>query len=60
MYATAFAAVNRTLTDEQRSATVKLRNLDGYRSAPAYLYSQPMTELPQLPDTDSLFRGVTR
>ncbi|MCE9615252.1 MAG: Spy/CpxP family protein refolding chaperone [Lentisphaerae bacterium] len=55
MYATAFAKVNRTLTAEQRAAMLKLRNLDGYRSAPAYLYSQPMTEAPNLPDTDFLF-----
>ena len=38
-YATAFAAVNKTLTAEQRAALVKLRNLDGYVSAPYYLYS---------------------
>lgn len=55
MYAAAFAKVNRTLTAEQRAAMLKLRNLDGYRSAPAYLYSQPMTEAPNLPDTDFLF-----
>lgn len=55
MYATAFAKVNRTLTAEQRAAMLKLRNLEGYRSAPAYLYSQPMTEAPSLPDTDFLF-----
>lgn len=39
LYASAFAKVNRTLTDEQRKALVKLRNLDGYTSAPAYIYS---------------------
>jgi hypothetical protein len=55
MYATAFAKVNRTLTAEQKAAMLKLRNLDGYRNAPAYLYSQPMTEVPSLPDTDFLF-----
>ena len=55
MYATAFAKVNRTLTAEQRAAMLKLRNLDGYHSAPAYLYSQLMTEAPNLPDTDFLF-----
>ena len=42
MYATAFAKVGRTLTPEQRAACVKLRNLEGYKSAPAYLYSQPL------------------
>ena len=46
IYATAFAKVGRTLTPEQRAACVKLRNLDGYHSAPAYLYSNPLQELP--------------
>jgi Raf kinase inhibitor-like YbhB/YbcL family protein len=55
MYATAFAKVNRTLTDEQRAAMKKLRNLDGYQSAPAYLYSSPMQKLPEIPNTDFLF-----
>lgn len=39
LYASAFAKVNRTLTDEQRKAFMKLRNLDGYTSAAAYTYS---------------------
>ena len=37
MYATAFAKVNRTLTDKQRAEFVKLRNLPGYQSAPAVI-----------------------
>lgn len=57
MYAVAFAKANRTLTAEQRAAMLKLRNLDGYQSAPAYLYSQPLQQLPDLPDTDFLFVG---
>jgi Spy/CpxP family protein refolding chaperone len=56
-YATAFAKVNRTLTAEQRQALLKLRNLDGYTSAPAYIYSTPVREAVQLPDTDSFFRA---
>ena len=56
MYATAFAKVNRTLTAEQRAAFKKLRNLDGYTSAPAYLYSQPLQTLPKIQDTDFFFR----
>jgi Raf kinase inhibitor-like YbhB/YbcL family protein len=52
MYATAFAKVNRTLTAEQCAAFKKLRNLDGYTSAPAYLYSQPLPTLPKIQDTD--------
>ncbi|MCX6935945.1 MAG: Spy/CpxP family protein refolding chaperone, partial [Verrucomicrobia bacterium] len=55
MYATAFAKVNRTLTDEQRAALKKLRNLDGYTSAPAYLYSQPLQTLPNIQNTDFFF-----
>lgn len=54
-YATAFAQVGRTLTAEQRQALVKLRNLPGYTSAPAYLYSDPLPQAPALPDTDALF-----
>lgn len=40
LYATAFAKVGRTLTADQRKALIKLRNLDGYTSAPAYVYSE--------------------
>ena len=54
-YATAFANANRTLTADQRLALVKLRNLDGYTSAPAYIYSDPITGAVNLPSTDSLF-----
>jgi Spy/CpxP family protein refolding chaperone len=54
-YATAFATANRTLTAEQRKALVKLRNLDGYTSAPAYLYSDAQKEAAKLPDTDHFF-----
>ena len=54
-YATAFAKANRTLTAEQRKALVKLRNLDGYTSAPAYIYSDPVREELKLPDTDRFF-----
>jgi len=55
MYATAFAQVARTLTPEQRAACVKLRNLAGYTSAPAYLYSQPLQQLPEIANSDFLF-----
>ncbi len=54
-YATAFAAVNRTLTAAQRQALIKLRNLDGYTSAPVYLYSDAQREAAKLPDTDAFF-----
>lgn len=57
MYATAFAKANKTLSAEQRAACMKLRNLEGYTSAPAYLYSTPMKALPVIPDTDFLFKA---
>ena len=47
--------MGRTLTPEQRAACVKLRNLDGYHSAPGYLYSNPLQKLPTLPNSDFLF-----
>lgn len=55
LYASAFAAANKTLTDAQRKALVKLRHLDGYTSAPAYVYSDPLRTPPKLPDTDGFF-----
>jgi len=55
MYATAFARVGRTLSEQQRAALVKLRNLPGYESAPAYIYSRPMQGTLELPGTDFLF-----
>ncbi|TSA35321.1 MAG: hypothetical protein D4R65_04665 [Verrucomicrobiaceae bacterium] len=54
-YATAFATANSTLTADQRQALVKLRNLDGYTSAPAYIYSDPVNGPVNLPATDSFF-----
>ena len=54
-YAAAFAKANRTLTADQRQALVKLRNLDGYTSAPAYIYSDPVNGAVNLPATDSFF-----
>lgn len=41
LYATAFTRVNGTLSAAQRAALVRLRNLDGYTSAPTYIYSDP-------------------
>lgn len=54
-YATAFAAVNGTLTAAQRQAMLKLRDLDGYTSAPAYLFSQPLPAAPRAMNTDAFF-----
>jgi Spy/CpxP family protein refolding chaperone len=55
MYATAFAKVAATLTTGQQVALTKLRNLDGYTSAPAYIYSQPLQKEPDIPNTDAFF-----
>lgn len=55
LHATAFAKVARTLSPEQRAAMMRLRNLDDYQSAPAYLYSAPLDKLPALPGTDDFF-----
>ncbi|MFA6101966.1 MAG: hypothetical protein WCV67_02240 [Victivallaceae bacterium] len=54
-YATAFAKVNHALTGEQRKVLIKLRNLNGYVSAPAYIYSAPVKGEVKLPDTDCFF-----
>lgn len=53
-YATAFARVNATLTEEQRPALMELRALEGYECAPAYIYSRPIRDLPAMPETDVL------
>lgn len=55
-YATAFATVNQTLTADQRAALVKLRNLDGYASAPYYIYSQAMKDEPDLASVETFFK----
>ena len=54
-YASAFAKVNQTLTEEQREALVGLRNLPGYTSAPYYLYSRPGQGQPDLGASSGLF-----
>jgi Spy/CpxP family protein refolding chaperone len=55
LYATAFTRVNRTLTDAQRASLMKLRDLNGYKSAEAYIYSRPIEGKLELPDTDQFF-----
>jgi Spy/CpxP family protein refolding chaperone len=55
LYAMAFASVNRTLTASQRAQLMKIRNLDRYKSAAAYLYSRPLTGQLELPDTAQFF-----
>jgi Spy/CpxP family protein refolding chaperone len=54
-YATAFAKVNKTLTADQRAALVKLRNLNGYVSAPYYLYSDAVKTPKPVTGSDALF-----
>jgi hypothetical protein len=54
-YATAFAAIHRTLSAEQREALAALRDLDGYASAPAYVFSDPIPGAAPQPDTDRFF-----
>jgi hypothetical protein len=53
LYASRFSAVNKTLTDTQRAALVKLRNLDVVPQG-AYLFSTPIA-MPALPNTDFMF-----
>ena len=54
-YTMAFARVNQTLSAQQRVTLMKLRNLDGYESAPYYIYSEAMHVNPELGDTDAFF-----
>jgi hypothetical protein len=55
LYASAFAEINQTITDEQRAAMMKLRNLPGYTPAPFYVYSQAMRRSPEMGPPDSFF-----
>jgi phosphatidylethanolamine-binding protein (PEBP) family uncharacterized protein len=55
LYAAAFATAGKTLTGEQRAELVRLRNLDGYTSAPAYIYSDPVQAAVPIPTTDHFF-----
>ena len=51
----AYLDLDVTLTEQQRKALIKLRGLDGYTSAPAYIYSDPLRKEVKLPDTDHFF-----
>lgn len=57
LYASRFAAVNKTLTDSQRASLVKLRNLDVVPKG-AYSFSAPV-DMPKIPNTDFLFGAGT-
>jgi hypothetical protein len=58
LYAMAFARINRTLTNAQRVELVNLRNLEGYESAPYYIYSRGATDQPDLGDVRGQFFGA--
>jgi Spy/CpxP family protein refolding chaperone len=53
-YATHFAAVHKTLTAEQKTKLMKLRNLDDYPCSGAFVYSERIAE-PEIMNTDFLF-----
>lgn len=53
LYASRFSQVNKTLTETQRSALVKLRNLNVVPQG-AYRFSTPVA-MPQIPNTDFMF-----
>lgn len=55
LYATAFARVNKTLTDDQRTRLMKIRDLDEYKSAPYYVYADAARDQPPLKSADALF-----
>jgi Spy/CpxP family protein refolding chaperone len=60
LYTMAFAQINRILTDAQRAELVKLRNLDGYESAPYYIYSRGQKNQPQLGNVKAEFFGASK
>jgi Raf kinase inhibitor-like YbhB/YbcL family protein len=57
-YAKAFAAVAESLSADQKTTLMKLRNLDPrYTPKGAFLYSEPI-EMPKIPATDFLFAST--
>ena len=60
LYTMAFAKINRTLTDSQRAELIKLRNLEGYDSAPYYIYSRGQQNQPELGDVEGMFFGAVK
>ena len=57
-YAMAFAQVAKTLTDDQKKALLKLRNLDAkFNCKGAYLYSRAI-DMPEVPNSDFLFGAM--
>lgn len=60
LYTMAFAKINQTLTAEQRQALMKLRNLEGYQSAPYYIYSSPAKDQPVLDNVERFFAALKK
>ena len=56
-YAIAFSKVNKSLTSEQKTELMKLRNLDGYESAPYYIYSSPATKQAIIENVELFFKA---
>jgi len=56
-YAIAFAKIKKSLTAEQQTELMKLRNLDGYESAPYYIYSSPATKQPVIENVEQFFEA---
>ncbi|MEI6533492.1 MAG: hypothetical protein WCO06_06690 [Candidatus Roizmanbacteria bacterium] len=56
-YASAFAQVGKTLTTDQKTALMKIRDLEKYQcdSSKAYLYSEKIN-MPNIANTDFLFK----
>ncbi len=55
IYSTTFAKIAATLSPEQRAALRRLRNGDRYVAAPAYLYSDPLSQAPSVAEASVLF-----
>jgi len=47
------------MTKEQRKSLISLRNIDGYRSAPAYIFSSPVQGETTQFNTNYFFLTVT-
>jgi hypothetical protein len=57
LYATRFAQVGRSLSENEKKQLTSLRNLDGYVCRGAYLYSDPIPA-PAVGSTDFLFSAA--
>lgn len=57
--AMAFAEIGKTMTARQRDQAMELRDLKGYTSAPAYVYSDPMRTAPERAASELYFSAPT-